>query len=72
MNILRKSVKLRLAVSLGACIMMLIAVGTIGLYNLSKTNDAVTDTYEGNVVTLLDLTKINQALLSTRVKITAE
>ncbi|WP_245696387.1 methyl-accepting chemotaxis protein [Onishia taeanensis] len=52
--------------------MMLIAVGTIGLYNLSKTNDAVTDTYEGNVVTLLDLTKINQALLSTRVKITAE
>ena len=72
MLFLKRSVKLRLTVSLGACILMLIAVGTIGLYSLSKTNDAVTQTYEGNVLTLADLSKINQALLSTRVKITAE
>jgi methyl-accepting chemotaxis protein len=72
MLFLKRSVKLRLTVSLGACILMLIAVGTIGLYSLSKTNDAVTRTYEGNVLTLADLSKINQALLSTRVKITAE
>ncbi|GGC89416.1 methyl-accepting chemotaxis protein [Vreelandella lutescens] len=72
MLFLKRSVKLRLTVSLGACILMLIVVGTIGLYSLSKTNDAVTQTYEGNVLTLADLSKINQALLSTRVKITAE
>lgn len=70
--LLNRSVKLRLIVSLGACIVMLIVVGTIGLYNLSKTNDAVTDTYEGNVLTLVDLSKINETLLSNRVKITAE
>ena len=69
---LNRSVKLRLAFSLGACLLMLIVVGTIGTYNLSKTNDAVTHTYEGNVLTLADLSQINQALLSTRVKITAE
>lgn len=70
--LLNRSVKLRLIVSLGACIVMLIVVGTIGLYNLSKTNGAVTDTYEGNVLTLVDLSKINETLLSNRVKITAE
>ncbi|WGI24262.1 methyl-accepting chemotaxis protein [Halomonas alkaliantarctica] len=72
MLFLNRSVKLRLAVSLGACILMLIVVGIIGLYSLSKTNDALNRTYEGNVITLGNLTQINQALLGNRVKITAE
>ncbi|HDZ49403.1 hypothetical protein LCGC14_0544590 [marine sediment metagenome] len=72
MLLLNRSVKLRLAVSLGACILMLIVVGIIGLYSLSKTNDALNSTYEGNVLTLGDLIKVNQALLGNRVKITAE
>ena len=72
MLFLNRSVKLRLTVSLGACILMLILVGTIGLYNLSKTNDAVTNTYEENVLTLASLSQVNQALLGTRVKITEE
>ncbi|WP_290441438.1 methyl-accepting chemotaxis protein [Halomonas sp. CnH100-B] len=69
---LKKSVKRRLAVSLGVCVVMLIAVGVFGLYHLSKMNDAITQTFEGNVLTLIDLGKVNEALLSTRVKITAE
>lgn len=72
MLLLNRSVKLRLAVSLGACILMLIVVGTIALYSLSKTNDALNRTYEGNVLTLGNLTQINQALVGNRVKITAE
>ncbi|WP_339881949.1 methyl-accepting chemotaxis protein [Vreelandella maris] len=72
MLLLNRSVKLRLAVSLGACILMLIVVGIIGLYSLSKTNDALNRTYEGNLLTLGDLIKVNQALLGNRVKITAE
>lgn len=72
MLLLNRSVKLRLAVSLGACILMLIVVGTIGLYSLSNTNDALNRTYEGNVLTLGNLTQINQALLGNRVKVTAE
>tara|TARA_R110000824_G_scaffold129584_4_gene291072 strand:- start:13165 stop:14157 length:993 start_codon:yes stop_codon:yes gene_type:complete len=51
---------------------MLIVVGIIGLYSLSKTNDALNRTYEGNLLTLGDLIKVNQALLGNRVKITAE
>ncbi len=51
---------------------MLIAVGGIGLYHLSKMNDAITQTFEGNVLTLIDLGEVSEALLSTRVKITAE
>lgn len=72
MLLLNRSVKLRLAVSLGACILMLIVVGTIGLFSLSNANDALNRTYEGNVLTLGNLTQINQALLGNRVKITAE
>ena len=72
MLLLNRSVKLRLAVSLGACILMLIVVGTIALFSLSSANDALNRTYEGNVLTLGNLTKINQALLGNRVKITAE
>ncbi len=72
MLLLNRSVKLRLAVSLGACILMLIVVGIIGLSSLSKTNDALNRTYEGNVITLTNLSKVNQALLGNRVKITAE
>ncbi|MBT2775197.1 MCP four helix bundle domain-containing protein [Halomonas sp. ISL-60] len=72
MLLLNRSVKLRLAVSLSACILMLIVVGTIGLYSLSKTNDALNRTYEGNVLTLGNLTQINQALVGNRVKVTAE
>ena len=72
MFILNKSVKLRLSVSLGACILLLIVVGALGLHNLSKMNDAVTKTYEENVLTLLNLAKVNEALLSTRVELTAE
>ena len=72
MLLLNRSVKLRLAVSLGACILMLIVVGIIGLFNLSKTNDALTRTYEENVLTLGNLSQVNQALLGNRVKVTAE
>ncbi|PKG53007.1 MULTISPECIES: methyl-accepting chemotaxis protein [Halomonadaceae] len=72
MLLLNRSVKLRLAVSLGACILMLIVVGIIGLSSLSKTNDALNRTYEGNVLTLGSLIKVNQALLGNRVKVTAE
>ncbi|GHB34505.1 methyl-accepting chemotaxis protein [Salinicola rhizosphaerae] len=69
---LNRSVKLRLSVSLGACILMLMIVSILGLYSLSSSKDALESTYEGNVLTLSDLSKINEMLLGNRVKITAE
>ncbi|OLO05071.1 methyl-accepting chemotaxis protein [Salinicola socius] len=72
MLLLNRSVKFRLAASLGACIAMLFIVGVVGLYCLSHINDALERTYEGNVLTLKDLSRVDRALLSNRVKITAE
>lgn len=72
MLLLNRSVKLRLAASLGACIVMLFIVGVVGLFSLGQTNAALEKTYEGNVLTLEDLSHIDRALLSNRVKITAE
>jgi len=63
MLLLKRSVKLRLALSLGACILMLIMVGVIGLYSLNKTHDALDRVYEENVLTLGNLGQISQALL---------
>ncbi|MDH4571009.1 methyl-accepting chemotaxis protein [Salinicola acroporae] len=72
MLLLNRSVKLRLAASLGACVVMLFIVGSFGLFGLSSTKDALERTYQGNVLTLKALSRIDRALLSNRVKITAE
>lgn len=72
MLLLNRSVKFRLAASLGACVVMLFVVGVVGLFGLSSTNDALKRTYEGNVLTLGHLNRIDRALLGNRVKITAE
>ncbi|WP_322528688.1 methyl-accepting chemotaxis protein [Salinicola sp. LHM] len=72
MLLLNRSVKLRLAASLGACVVMLFIIGVVGLLCLSDNNAALERTYEGNVMTLTDLSRIDRALLSNRVKITAE
>lgn len=72
MQFLKKSVKRRLAVSLGACIVLLVVVGVLGLFSASAANQALKQTYDENLVTLMELGKIRTALLSNRVKITAE
>ncbi|WP_136065539.1 methyl-accepting chemotaxis protein [Modicisalibacter radicis] len=72
MQFLKKSVKRRLAVSLGACIVLLIAVGILGLFSAGSANQALKQTYDENLVTLMELGNIRTALLSNRVKITAE
>ncbi|WP_110708003.1 methyl-accepting chemotaxis protein [Salinicola sp. CR57] len=72
MLLLNRSVKLRLAASLGACVVMLFIVGSVGLFGLGSTNDALERTYEGNVLTLKAFSRIDRALLGNRVKLTAE
>ncbi|MCP1343365.1 methyl-accepting chemotaxis protein, partial [Halomonas sp. FL8] len=69
---LKQSVKRRIAISLGACIVLLVAVGILGLFSASSANHALKQTYDENLVTLSELGKIRTALLSNRVKITAE
>ncbi|WP_244183176.1 methyl-accepting chemotaxis protein [Vreelandella songnenensis] len=51
---------------------MLICVGALGLYSLKKTDDAMTEIYESNVLTLIALNQVGEGLLSNRVIITAE
>ncbi|WP_106477820.1 methyl-accepting chemotaxis protein [Phytohalomonas tamaricis] len=70
--ILNKSVKLRLAVSLGICIALLLIVGALGIYSSSKTQQGLERTYKENVLPLQALGEIREAHLSTRVKVTAE
>ncbi len=72
MLFMNQSVKQRLILSLGACVLMLICVGAVGLYSLKKTDDAMTEIYESNVLTLIALNQVGQGLLSNRVTITAE
>ena len=69
--LLNKSVKLRLAVSLGLCTVLLIAVGLAGIISSSTVKDDLDRTYQENLITLLDLSKVREALLDSRVRITA-
>ncbi|MBZ5488087.1 MCP four helix bundle domain-containing protein [Halomonas aquamarina] len=72
MLFVNRSVKQRLILSLGTCVLMLICVGAVGLYSLKKTDDAMTEIYESNVLTLIALNEVGQALLSNRVTIMME
>lgn len=69
--LLNKSVKLRLAVSLGLCTALLIVVGLAGIISTSAVKDDLDRTYQENLITLLDLSKVREALLDSRVRITA-
>lgn len=69
--LLRKSVKLRLAVSLGLCTALLIAIGLVGIISTSSVKDDLDRTYQENLITLLDLSKVREALLDSRVRVTA-
>ncbi|GAB2786406.1 methyl-accepting chemotaxis protein [Halomonas shantousis] len=72
MLFLKKSAKRRLAVSLGACIVLLIVVGVLGIISANSANQALERTYNDNLITLMEFGKVRNALLSNRVKITAE
>ncbi|MBZ9558381.1 MULTISPECIES: methyl-accepting chemotaxis protein [unclassified Modicisalibacter] len=69
---LKKSVKLRLGVSLGACIVLLLIVGVLGIVTAGSVKQSLEKTYEENLITLVQLGNVRDALLSNRVKITAE
>lgn len=68
---LNKSVKLRLSLSLGLCIVLLIAIGVVGIVSTSSVRHDLEQTYNQNLITLLDLGAVRESLLDTRVKITA-
>ncbi len=69
--LLNKSVKLRLSASLGLCIALLIAIGLVGIFSTASVKNDLERTYNQNLITLLDLASVREALLDTRVRITA-
>ena len=69
--LLNKSVKLRLSVSLGLCILLLIAIGLVGIISTGSVKNDLERTYNQNLITLLDLAAVRQGLLDTRVRVTA-
>ncbi|WP_106476265.1 methyl-accepting chemotaxis protein [Phytohalomonas tamaricis] len=67
MMFLKKSVKRRLAVSLGACIALLIIVGTIGIFSSSLTKSELERTYEHNLLSIKVLAEVRSTLLMSRI-----
>jgi len=51
---LNKSVKLRLSLSLGLCIVLLIAIGVVGILSTSSVREDLDRTYNHNLITLVD------------------
>ncbi|GAA5127092.1 methyl-accepting chemotaxis protein [Alloalcanivorax gelatiniphagus] len=69
--LLNRSVKLRLSLSLGLCIVLLIIIGVMGIISTSSVRENLEQTYNQNLITLLDLATVHESLMDTRIIITA-
>ncbi|WIX32560.1 methyl-accepting chemotaxis protein [Salinicola sp. JS01] len=66
MSFLKRSVKLRLGMSLGLCIAMLIVTGLVGLYGASQERDHVEATYTNNLLPITTLGQVRTGILLNR------
>ncbi|WP_262927208.1 methyl-accepting chemotaxis protein [Phytohalomonas tamaricis] len=64
---LNKSVKLRLAVSLGVCIALLVIVAALGNFSASRVQDDLRKTYTHNLLPIKTLGEVRTTLLMNRI-----
>lgn len=58
-----QSIRLKIIFALGLCAALIAAVGTFGLYGMSKLNSNVNDMYTGTTVPIGDLAEVRASLL---------
>jgi methyl-accepting chemotaxis protein len=68
MYALTNSIRARIVAILGACILLMVAVGAFALTGLSKLNGLVNDGYNGNTVPIIQLTELRAAMLDMRLQ----
>ncbi|MCX2524244.1 methyl-accepting chemotaxis protein [Larsenimonas rhizosphaerae] len=68
---LNRSVKLRLAASLGLCVALLVGVGALGIYSSRQGQEDLRDTYTNNLIPIQMLGVVNNGILMNRIQLNA-
>ncbi|MEX3953445.1 methyl-accepting chemotaxis protein [Paraburkholderia sp. EG287A] len=69
MNSLTQSIKLKIVLAFSVCVALIAANGLFGQFGLSRLNSNVNDSYEGNLLPVLDLGDMRAALLEMRLQV---
>lgn len=70
MKYISKSIKLKIAVGSGACVILISAIGLFGLYGLYTLNENLNDAFSGHVVPVNELSEVRAAQSDLTLQIT--
>ena len=63
-----KSIKFRIFSTLAVCVVLMVAIGTFGVFGLSRLNSNLHRAYTGNTVPIVELTEISALAFSIRLQ----
>ena len=63
-----KSIKFRIFSTLAVCVVLMVAIGTFGVFGLSRLNSNLHRAYTGNTVPIVELTEISALAVSIRLQ----
>ncbi|MEX4002767.1 methyl-accepting chemotaxis protein [Paraburkholderia sp. EG285A] len=69
MHSFTQSIKFKIVLAFSVCLVLIAAMGAFGQFGLSRLNSNVSDSYEGNLLPILDLADMRAALLEMRLQV---
>jgi methyl-accepting chemotaxis protein len=69
MNGFTHTIKFRIILAMGACFVLMAAIGMFGVFGIARLNSAVKDSYFGNTLPIIDLNDIRVAQLDIRLQL---
>ncbi|HKR39921.1 MAG TPA: methyl-accepting chemotaxis protein [Paraburkholderia sp.] len=69
MSTLTRSIKFKIVLAFSVCLVLIVAMGVFGQFGLGRLNSNVNDSYEGNLLPVLDLGDMRAALLEMRLQV---
>jgi len=69
MHTFTQSIKFKIVLAFGLCLALIVAIGVFGQFGLSRLNSNVNDSYEGNLLPILDLADMRAAQFEIRLQV---
>jgi methyl-accepting chemotaxis protein len=69
MSSFRQSIKFKINLAFGVCIMLMAGIGLFSIFGLSRLNSNMADSYTGNTVPIGDLSDVREASLDIRLQL---
>jgi methyl-accepting chemotaxis protein len=69
MGNLVQTIKFKIILAFGACVILMAAVGLFGTFGLSRLNSNIADGYSGNTVPIADLSDLREASMDIRLQL---